>query len=116
MLNLRMPTNTIGGRIHSLRKLLGLTQEELGLKIGASRRMITYYERETTQPPVAVIVALSKEFGISSDVLLGLSIPTTFQHVVSPDRALKISQMNPKTRKQLFQIIDAFVDVDKSNG
>jgi transcriptional regulator with XRE-family HTH domain len=45
------PSSGFGPRLAQLRQARGLTQEELGARIGVSNRMIAYYERDDAEPP-----------------------------------------------------------------
>jgi transcriptional regulator with XRE-family HTH domain len=47
-----------GKRLAYYRKARGLTQGELGEKVGVSYRVIAYYEGETKRPPARLIVPL----------------------------------------------------------
>ena len=67
----------------------GLTQAELGTKVGASQRVIAYYESHEAQPPGAMLVDLAKALKATSDELLGLK-PT--QEKTSPK--LKIADVH----------------------
>ena len=53
----------------------GLTQTELGNKIGASQRAMSRYETVAELPPAHVIVKLAKALQVSADDLLGLKPP-----------------------------------------
>lgn len=61
-----------GPRLARLRKSRGLTQAELGDKVGVSYRMIAHYERVDAQPPGAILPDLARALGVTTDTLLGL--------------------------------------------
>jgi transcriptional regulator with XRE-family HTH domain len=61
-----------GGRLAQIRESHGLTQAELAVTVGVSRRVIAYYEPEDSQPPGAMLVDLAKALRVSTDQLLGL--------------------------------------------
>jgi transcriptional regulator with XRE-family HTH domain len=61
-----------GKRLAYYRKARGLTQGELGEKVGVSYRVIAYYEGETKYPPARLIVPLARTLGITTDELLGI--------------------------------------------
>lgn len=63
---------TIGQRIAQKRKELGLSQEALGEKLGVSRQSIYKWESDAALPEIDKLIALSKLFGISIGVLLGV--------------------------------------------
>jgi transcriptional regulator with XRE-family HTH domain len=63
---------TIGKNIREIRLSLGLTQAELGEKIGVDQKVITSYERGVSTPPVERLVKIAKIYGVSLDELVGL--------------------------------------------
>lgn len=63
---------TLGQRIQSLRKGLGLSQEALGELLGVSRQAISKWESDLTVPELDKLVALSKLFSLPVGRLLGV--------------------------------------------
>lgn len=61
--------------IRKLRKKLGLTQKELGEKIGVSQQVISRMERERELIPVDVLIHLASFFKVSTDCVLGFHEP-----------------------------------------
>lgn len=66
-----MTDTTLGQRIAERRKLLGLSQEGFGEKMGVSRQAISKWEADTSVPEVEKLIAISKLFGVSVGWLLG---------------------------------------------
>lgn len=64
-------TEISGKRIKSLRKEFKLTQDKLARKLNVANTIICEYERGHHLISTATLYALSKEFKISSDYLLG---------------------------------------------
>lgn len=62
---------TIGEKIQINRKSLGLSQEQLGEKVGVSRQAVSKWEQGTAMPELDKVITLSKVFSISTDDLLG---------------------------------------------
>lgn len=62
---------TIGQRIAERRKLLGISQENLGERMGISRQAISKWEADGAIPEIDKLIALSKLFGVSVGWLLG---------------------------------------------
>lgn len=60
----------IGNLISELRRKQGLTQQELGDKVGVGFRAVSKWERGVTLPDISIINDLSKVLGITSDELL----------------------------------------------
>ena len=64
---------TIGQNIRQLRKERGMTQEELAACLNVSAQAVSKWEMETCSPDISLIVPLSTLFGVSADVLFGIS-------------------------------------------
>ena len=71
-----MDNKKIGKLIADLRKEKGLTQQELGDKVGVGFRAVSKWERGLTLPDITIINDLSNILGISSDELLSGQIKT----------------------------------------
>ena len=67
-----MDQMTMGQRIAQQRKILGLSQEGLGEKMGVSRQAISKWESDGTMPEIDKLIALSKLFSVSVGWLLGV--------------------------------------------
>lgn len=65
-----MDNKKIGNLIADLRKKKGLTQQELGDKVGVGFRAVSKWERGITLPDITIINEISKILGITSDELL----------------------------------------------
>lgn len=70
---------TLGQRIQELRKQKNLSQEALGEAMGVSRQAISKWESDITIPEVDKLIAMSKQFGVSVGVLLGVEEPAAEQ-------------------------------------
>lgn len=102
-----------GERLADLRRAAGYTQQELAAASGVSRRMIVYYEGQQHPPLAEVVVKLAPLLATNADELLGLvaprRVPTALDaRVIRRLRA--IEQLAPGDRRQLLQLIDAFVE------
>jgi hypothetical protein len=74
--------------------------------------MIAYYEGETERPPTTLLPALAEALGVTTDALLGVA---ALKKVAKPDRRLQrrmqqIERMNPREKRQVLQILDAFIE------
>lgn len=56
---------TLGQRISGYRKALGISQEELGARLGVSRQAVSKWETGAAAPDMENLLALAKEFGVS---------------------------------------------------
>ena len=61
---------TLGERIALARKRAGLSQEQLGEKLGVSRQAVSKWESDQTNPDVAYVAQMCRLLGVSSDWLL----------------------------------------------
>lgn len=73
----------IGTVIAHLRTARGETQGEVAGSLGISDKTLSKWENGTSYPTPEMIATLAGYFGVSSDVLLGTSVPT------SADKALE---------------------------
>ena len=60
----------IANKLVTLRKQMGLSQEELAERIGVSRQAVSKWERSESSPDTDNLIALSKIYGISIDEML----------------------------------------------
>ena len=61
-------------KLLTIREHLGLSQTEMGLRLGLDREFarnyVSGYERETREPTLEVLLAYARTVGISTDVLI----------------------------------------------
>ncbi len=84
-----------GARLKELRRKAGLTQSQLGDRIGLTKSVISFYEQQERTPSPAVIVRLSEVFHVTTDYLLG----------VERGRVLDVSDL---TREQV-ELLEAVI-------
>lgn len=61
---------TMADRIQSLRKVKGISQEELADHIGVSRQAVSKWESEQSSPDLEKVILLSDYFEVTADYLL----------------------------------------------
>ncbi len=66
----------IGERIRKLRISAGMTQGELGKRLGIKASAVGMYERGCRKPDGEMLVKICEVFHVSSDSLLGMSEPS----------------------------------------
>jgi DNA-binding protein len=64
---------TMGQIIKRLRKERNFTQEELAEQLGITFQAVSKWENDTGMPDVSQIIPLATIFGVSTDVLFGMS-------------------------------------------
>ena len=108
---------SFGERLARLRKAAGFSQRELAAELGISYRMVAYYEGETEHPPTHLLPHLAKALGVSADELMGLE--KTKKNGRTQDTRLwrrfsQVEKLPPPKRKQIVQILDAFLGSEKA--
>lgn len=89
----------IGNKLNQLRKLSGMTQEQLAVKIDVSRQTISQWESDSTSPDLDSIVKLSRIFHVSLDDLLGeteTSMTNSNDEQITLEDLMKINLHNRK--------------------
>ncbi|MEJ0037659.1 MAG: helix-turn-helix transcriptional regulator [Gammaproteobacteria bacterium] len=101
-----------GVRLTQLRKAAGYTQVELAQALGATQRMIAYYESRAEKAPAALLPQLAEALGVSADEILGIK---PLKKGKKPDTRLQrrlqqIEKLDPKARRQITQLLDTFLE------
>ena len=109
-----------GQRLVQIRKSKGLTQTELGKRIGVSQRIIHHYENKADYPPTQKLIELAQALDMSIDELLGLSDNggNEIYQDIKPGLAKKLrqaSQLPASEIKALATFIDALIIKQKVN-
>jgi len=118
-MQLKENVESFGERLARLRKAAGFSQRELATELGISYRMVAYYEGETEHPPTHLLPHLAKALGVSADELMGLE--KTKKNGRTQDTRLwrrfsQVEKLPPPKRKQIVQILDAFLGSEKKSG
>ena len=105
--------NVFGKRLAQLRKARGLTQTQLGEKVGISFRMVAYYEGQTNYLPTHILPQLARALGVSVEELTDTS--TTSVVPVDVDgliwrRFLRLQEMPARARAAALAQLDAILD------
>jgi len=74
--------SVLAERLRWLRQEDGISQEELGSKIGVTRQSISDYENGKKNPRWDLVVELAKHYGVSLDYLLGITDSKSKSQVV----------------------------------
>ena len=100
--------SVLGSNIRKLRENRGLTQAQLGEKIGLAESTISLYEAGKREPDNATLARLADFFGVSVDYLLGRTSTTQVSPNAAPavspeDLALleKLKNLSPEKRKAI---------------
>ena len=100
---------TMGDRIKSARKKLGLTQEMLAEKVEVSAFYIGEVERGTKTPSLDLFIKLVEVLDVSADYLLRDRVSTG--NVYGDKRlARKLENLTPRQRAALEALIDTYIE------
>ncbi len=114
-------TDTIenfGARLASLRKAAGYTQVEFAAEVGITQRMVAYYEAPRAQPPAHLLPQMAQALCVGADVLLGMAQRRKVKRLATNSlerRLLEIEKLDPKAKRQITQLLDAFIEREKRN-
>lgn len=98
----------IGERLYELRKDADLTQDELAAILNINKHSISSYERERSEPPDVIKIAIAQYFGVSVDYLLGLTDHPAPLNMQTP--AVRLPERFPKKRlPELMEYIDYLI-------
>jgi transcriptional regulator with XRE-family HTH domain len=107
-----------GNKLKALRRQKGLTQTELGKRVGLSRRMIVHYEKHATRPPADKVIALASALGLPVNDLVktnNLTTVSSAEHKFA--RKLEKTKVLPQGDKQfLSTMIDSLLKKNKKSS
>lgn len=102
-----------GPQLAQIRKARGLTQTELGQKLGVSQRVVAYYEQADAQPPGPLLLDLAQALQVSTDELLGrrpLKTPPPSPKTARLLKRLQQVESLPRTDQQaVLKFVDALI-------
>jgi len=101
-------TTSFGQRLRFIRKASGLTQTDLAKAVGASKRVISYYERNEGNAPTADLIAkFADTLKVSSDELLGIVAVKSIDGRTRYGRIIeKLNNLPPDDQKIVCGMID----------
>jgi transcriptional regulator with XRE-family HTH domain len=107
----------LGERLFKTRKARGLSQIELGSRVGLSQRMISHYEGDPPDgPPLSTLSKIAEVLNVTVSYLLGESTQKTIKDSVDPklrNYVLMLQKLPPSDRKVALRNIETLA---KDNG
>jgi transcriptional regulator with XRE-family HTH domain len=93
-----------GSNLRRIRLEKGLTQTEIGNRVGLSKRMIVHYEKHIKRPPGDKLILLSKVLNVAGDELLYGNNKTSEENLTDPlfARRLEKAKRLPETDRELL--------------
>jgi len=101
----------LGERLCRARRARGLTQEELGKRIGVSKRMIAHYEAGSKAMTVPALQRIAEALGVKVATLVANGQTTTIEETRLMKPALKkrveaLEQLPAADQQAIFRMID----------
>ena len=95
-------------QIESLRRHKGWSRTELARRLNISASAVGMYEQGRREPSIEILVALSKEFGVSIDYLITGHLYSTTDHQIrlQAENILEmLSSLNHLSREDLLILL-----------
>src|SRR5262245_49113660 len=105
-------SGSFGARLRRLRSERALTQEELGSKVGLSKRMVAYYEIQQGTPSAPLASKFAHALGVSLDELMGgrrsegEKTPRSAAELRLWRKFRRVQQLPERDRRAVLQLID----------
>jgi transcriptional regulator with XRE-family HTH domain len=99
----------IGERLFKTRAARGYTQQELGKRIGISKRMVAHYEGDSATPDIDILTKFADALGVTVSYILGESTQKKIDTDITPvfRRHLEILQRLPtKEQKTVIDMVE----------
>ena len=110
-----MTNSDFGQRLKTLRKAKGLSQKALAERLGATRRMICYYECEAERPPQSYILPqLAEALGVTIDKLLNSNAPTLDGRTLDGKFLNKWEQLGEEEKSTIIRVMDSMLNKNPS--
>lgn len=100
---------SVGEKIQTHRKRLGLSQDELGQKLLVSRQTISLWEKDQTVPTIDNLIRLREIFGVSLDAILGFASEESQEEVLPKEEYRfkysndELNEIDRLQRKDLYK-------------
>lgn len=106
----------VSNKIREYRKLRGLTQKELGLKIGVKHNTISGYENATNEAEQDILFKIANALDVSINDLFP---PTTSAISLTKKEEIHIEnyrQLDAANRYEIDKLIDVKLDIQKQKS
>jgi len=105
--------NSLGNRIQTLRKQLGLTQSQLADKIQVSHTQMARYEIKGVQPPANVLEKLADVFDTSIDYLVrgnkSEKVESTLKDAELIKEFKKLDELPEEEKKSILKVVSSLI-------
>jgi transcriptional regulator with XRE-family HTH domain len=115
--------SAFGERLFKTRRARGISQTELGKRVGISRRMVCHYEGNAPEgPPLTTLNKIAEALNVTVSYLLGESTQKAIKDDVKPilQKHFRIIQEMPtKEQKKVLEYVEMLkkkIDEKKDDG
>lgn len=108
---MKQTENSLGQRIISHRKRLGLTQDQLAERVGVSAQAVSKWENDLSCPDISILPKLAEIFGTTTDELLGCGARPEAEPVY-PGEVVEEEPQTEKKGNVKFQSGDFVFEMD----
>jgi len=98
---------TFGERLTQVRKRKGLSQADVGKKIGINGDAYGRYERNEVRPTIEMAVKIAQALEVSLDYLTGNSDIELDKATL--DRVQEVTKLSDKDKEYIFVTLDALI-------
>jgi len=106
MANVEEFLTALGRRIADLRREAGLTQAQLGKKVGVSQQIIASYENGKRNFPIGRLLELADALKIpSSELLTGATAPKTQRSGQLDEQLAAVKELPSKKRQHISELL-----------
>jgi len=105
-----IPRSSFGERLYNTRKSRGLSQTELGVRVGLSQRMVSHYEGDPPEaPPLSTIAKIAEALSVTVSYLVGESTQKGIKDESMPGfkkHYKTLQTLPPKDQKKVLEYAD----------
>jgi len=102
--------SSFGERLYRARKARGLSQTELGKRVGLSKRMVSRYEGTYPGPPLEKLEEFAKALNVTVSYLLGESVQKKMEEDIKPVHRKLIESLQTlplSKQKYIIEMVEA---------
>lgn len=103
-MNKKAIAKLIGERITNSRKRMGIDQKELARILNIGQTRLSNWEIGETPAPVEFLPDLSRELGVSTDYLLGLSVDSNGDMMLDYEREELLNRIKSADKEEIDKI------------
>ena len=107
--HIEVKRSAFGERLYKIRKARGMTQQELGDKIGVTKRVIAFYEGDHAGPTPELLQKMANGLNVSASHLLGQKPIQDIKETIKPSLRKYIDtlqKLSPQDQKAILRMIE----------